>query len=261
MKIWEKHALSVAFSLILILNLCSVCTALTTHWDTTNGDWCTAANWDEGLPASDVHCAIAGDLDGAGPTIASGCTAAAQRLRGPGRNPGDDVTLTITGGSLTTTSFWRICQDGGKGVVNMSGGTVVVNNTLYIPYVDEAATRDADFNLSGGSVTVDGFEINTGGLMDITGGTLIIDGDVRSTINGYITANKLISSTGTLDVDYNVTNSGKTTVTYVAPDTTAPTPDPTSPPTTGATARRGPRVLAVPASRHRSACPGTRPST
>ena len=74
----------------------------------------------------------------------------------------------------------------------------------------------AEVNLDGGTIIVDGVLTMTAtGSMDITGGTLIVDGDVTSTINTYI-SNIWITAydrTGTINMDYDDTNSGKTTLT------------------------------------------------
>ena len=73
-----------------------------------------------------------------------------------------------------------------------------------------------DVFLNGGTLTCNGtFAMTSGAAMDITAGTLIVNGDVRTNIttyinNGWITA---YGGTGTLNMDYNVTTPGKTTVT------------------------------------------------
>jgi hypothetical protein len=56
--------------------------------------------------------------------------------------------------------------------------------------------------------------------MNIRSGTVLLSGDQTSAVNGYI-ASGLIAAyggAGTLSVDYNVTTSGKTTITAVEPN-------------------------------------------
>jgi hypothetical protein len=55
--------------------------------------------------------------------------------------------------------------------------------------------------------------------MNISTGTLIVNGDVTSTINQYISNGWITAygGSGSLNVDYNVTNPGKTTVTATPP--------------------------------------------
>jgi hypothetical protein len=69
----------------------------------------------------------------------------------------------------------------------------------------------------------------SGAAMDITGGTLIVSGDVTSTINTYISNGWLTAydGSGTLNVDYGITNPGKTTVTASTPEK-ASYPNPTN---------------------------------
>ena len=57
--------------------------------------------------------------------------------------------------------------------------------------------------------------MTSAGSLDLTGGTLIVNGDVTSTINGYISSGWITAygGSGTLHVDYNTSTPGKTTVT------------------------------------------------
>jgi len=72
--------------------------------------------------------------------------------------------------------------------------------------------------------------MSAGATMDITGGTLIVNGDVTSAINGYITSGWLTGYGGsvTLAADYNITNPGKTTVTAQSSSEKASYPSPSN---------------------------------
>ena len=115
---------------------------------------------------------------------------------------GDDIsvgregegTLNITGGTITVGNLRIGDRATGTGVVNLDGGTIIINNNLRM-------------RIESGSV----------GTMDVKAGTLLIDGDSLSTVqgfidNGWITA---YDGNGTLQLDYNVTNEGQTTLTAV----------------------------------------------
>ncbi len=101
--------------------------------------------------------------------------------------------FTITGGTINSSAIF-VAQGMGTGRFNIYGGTVNISVFLGI--------EDSGYG--------DGF-------VDITKGTLIIDGDQRSFINEYL-GNGLLGAYGgdpraTVNVDYGKTNWGKTTVT------------------------------------------------
>ena len=60
--------------------------------------------------------------------------------------------------------------------------------------------------------------MTTNGRIDITAGTLIVNGDARTQINGYVSSGWFTAygGTGTLNMDYDAINPGKTTVTASA---------------------------------------------
>jgi hypothetical protein len=112
--------------------------------------------------------------------------------------------MQITGGTVNVATTFGIAQGGGTGDVFLDGGT-----------------------LSAGALN-----ITSSGWMDITEGTLIVNGDARTTINGYISSGWITGygGIGTMSVDYNVTNPGKTTVTsaITVPPTKATGPNPSN---------------------------------
>lgn len=86
-----------------------------------------------------------------------------------------------------------------------------------------SSARAGQLYLHGGTVNMgsDGLEMSDTGLIDITEGTLTLEGDVREQIeqlsgSGQITA---YGGAGHFDMDYDLRNVGMTTVTAVAPVT------------------------------------------
>jgi alpha-glucuronidase len=125
----------------------------------------------------------------------------------------------------------------GNGTLVMMNGTLNVVGTLDIPSsTNNPSIGVGLLQLFGGTITAADLAMRTGtypgtGTMDVTGGTLITTGNDTATIQGYITNGWITAygGVGTLQLDYNIRNSGKTTLTAVEEeeeDTTAPTPDP-----------------------------------
>jgi hypothetical protein len=186
-----------------------------------------------------------------GPLISGAATALEVRLGGPGGGT-ITTTLRITaGGSLTTTNWLMAGVDSPSvrsGSIDMTGGTVVLgtgtreNGHLYIAHsfagtkgflkisggtidvgglfsIANGAGTTGQVELLGGTITANSFQMAAGGptavaSMDITQGMLIINGDQTALINTYIGNGWLTAygGSGSVEVDYNITNSGKTTV-------------------------------------------------
>jgi hypothetical protein len=94
----------------------------------------------------------------------------------------------------------------------MTGGTITVARDLEMP--DEAGST-AEVNLSGGTISLgDDLSMEEGGLLDITAGTMIIAGDAVSAVQGYIDNGWITAygGNGTVQLDYDVTNEGQTTL-------------------------------------------------
>jgi len=78
-------------------------------------------------------------------------------------------------------------------------------------------------SLDGGTIDIGAWlEMGANGLIDITGGTLIIEGDrisdgVERSIMAFIDDGRIAGygGAGTLNVNYDITNPGKTTLTAV----------------------------------------------
>jgi hypothetical protein len=213
----------------------------------SDGDWNIAANWSPAqIPNSTSERAIIPIA--AGPVFSVGRTATAWRVLMQGTNG----TITMDGGTLTTNDYLDIgygasdsgtltvnsgtidvntvayCGRAGTATLNMSGGAINIASTFYVA---RDSTSTGNVNLSGGTINCSALFIGLNGgsgLINITAsGTLIIDGDATATVNNYVTGGKIksYSGAGTVLFDYNITTTGKTTVT-ASPPTKAGAPSP-----------------------------------
>jgi hypothetical protein len=208
-------------------------------WNNGGGDrlWRNGSNWSGGIPTTADKAAVRGNYSANGPIIDSSTTAVANLVViGDWSSASDKVEMT--GGTLSTTG-WIILGYGasnegtfivsggtttcnshmdlgfkGAGHMTMTGGTVTVSGTFGISLDNDGlGTSSGDLQLDGGTITCGSFIMKSGGTLDITGGTLIVNGDVRSTINGYVTNGWITAygGAGILNVDI-TSNPGKTTV-------------------------------------------------
>ena len=220
------------FTLVFVVTLAGNCFAAT--WDDGGSGhlWSTGANWSgNSVPGSGEDVFINTGLAN-GPVIDSTVAAVAGVIRMGGggttdnititggtlnsnhlilgEGGGSDVTMDMSGGSLSIASLWA--GNNGDGTFTMTGGTIVITGEQL--YVSRFGTGQGYVHIDGGTITSPGLHM-AGGLLDITGGTLILNGDVRGTIgtyqgNGWITA---YSDRGSIVCTYNTPNPGKTTVT------------------------------------------------
>jgi len=227
----------------LSLLLSSVVDAADIQWTDLGPDhlWSTPANWDLGtVPTSadevriDVPAAVAPN----GPVIQEGIAAEA---KGIFTEAAGESTLTMTGGSLviadyiwwgdgpnsfpiwtlsggtvTVTNEFELGWGGGGGTLIMSGGTVSVGDAV----IPTASGAFGKLFLNGGTYSVTkpgGLKVNNRGQIDITAGTLVVEGDETVKVNDLITAGQITAhgGSGKLKVDYNQSNPGKTTVTAI----------------------------------------------
>ncbi len=195
--------------------------------------WSTPGNWSPQNVPTALDSASIDTPDNTHCEIQDGITAECETLRVG--NSAFTTNLDISGGSLTAAgayvgvdSFsghgilnisgglfssgalqigWR-----GTGTLNMTGGIVELSDNLIVP----GLTGSGTVNLNGGTIYASDLRLTSdSGLLDITTGTLVLDGDDTEIIqtnidNGRLTA---YGGQGTLNVDYDVTNPGKTTVT------------------------------------------------
>ena len=239
--------------LVLMLTIAGNALAVDINWTNGNGNrlWTTAANWSGSVIPTTADKAAIRNSAVSGPIINTGMAAvAAQVVVGDWSSTSD--TLDITGGSLTTGSWFTVgYSTANNGTLTMSGGTINAGSSLYIGRagtgtlnmtggtinvttgfaIAQVAGGVGDVFLDGGTISCGSFAMTSGGAMDITTGTLIVNGDVTSTINGYITGGQITGygGAGTVNVSYNTPNAGKTTVTATgggSPPSAATNPSP-----------------------------------
>jgi glycoprotein endo-alpha-1,2-mannosidase len=242
----NKHIKKIYGCLISVaLLLCAAINTYAADKDWTNGAgdrlWRTAGNWSGGIPTINDKAGIRNNFAVNGPIIDSGTVAEANQIvLGDWSSTSD--SLEITGGTLTvkewfisgyygsnsgtiTISSGTVNVGGnffvghnGTGTLNMTGGTITVGSTFGIA---QQVGGMGDVRLEGGTISCGSLNMTSGGAMDITTGTLIVNGDSVMKINGYISSGWITAygGSGTVNVDYDVTNPGKTTV---AASTTPP---------------------------------------
>ena len=243
-------------SLVLLLGMVVNASAADRNWTNGNGNrlWTTAANWSGSVVPTIADKAAIRNQAISGPIIQSGMAAVANQIVVGDWSSTND-TITMTGGTLTTsgTSCWVILGYGAanKGTITMSGGTATLGDNFYVGFsgkgylqmtggtitvglvfgIAQNTGSIADVNLYGGTITCSTFNMTSGGGLDITTGTLIVNGDVTTLITTYIN-NAWITAyggTGVVNVSYNTPNVGKTTVTASTgggPPGQAATPNP-----------------------------------
>jgi T5SS/PEP-CTERM-associated repeat protein len=234
----------------MLMGLVGNVSAINVYWDDgapADHLWSSAANWaGDVLPAAvddayfDANPALPrAVLDATIPNVTVKKVWVGNTMRGD---------LLINGGAnLTTTSDMNIAYaanstgvvtiDGSNTIVSVGAGLkvgrygngtlVMMNGTLnVVGKLDIPATTNNPsigvglLQLFGGTITAADLAMRTGtypgtGTMDITGGKLITTGDDTVTIQGYITNGWITAygGLGTVLMDYDVSNSGKTTLT------------------------------------------------
>jgi hypothetical protein len=198
--------------------------------------WSNPDNWDGDLVPTDVNAV---SIDSPANTlciIEEGIEAVCETLRVG--NGGATTYLKITGGSLTAAGAYIGVDDKnghgvlnisgglfatgglqvgweGTGTVNMTGGVIQLSNDLEVP----GRTGTGTVNLKGGIIYASDLQLTSDeGLLDITVGTLILDGNDIEAIQKYLNDKWLTAydGQGKINMDYDVTNEGKTTVTATA---------------------------------------------
>jgi len=228
-------------SFVLALSLVGDVQALDMTWSDTTGDhlWSTPQNWDSGTVPTSADYPRIGLL--IGPTIAN--EGAMATTLGLGFGGSSVTTMTVDGGTLAITTYFQLglsngcdatCDmisgaitaghilvgDRGSGTLNMTGGTITDNGLFRIGH---HPTSIGHVNLYGGIINAKTFDMRgkagSVGTMDLrAAGTLIIDGNNVSAVQGYIDSGWITayggrSAADTLHLDYDFTNEGKTTLT------------------------------------------------
>jgi hypothetical protein len=116
-----------------------------------------------------------------------------------GFNPGSDGTLILNGGTVSVTGMFGLGWNGGKGTVQVNGGTL---------------------NLSQWSASNPGSIVGASRL-DIGAGTVVINGNHVSSVSNFISSGKITGYGGTGTVS-NYFNGGANTTTLTATPATEP---------------------------------------
>ena len=125
--------------------------------------------------------------------------------------------INMSGGVVNVGGHLRIGDGGGvnaSGMLNMAGGTINLAEELQIPGKVWTPPGQGTLHLHGGTINCKSLLMDTDGLIDVTGGMLVIDGNEVTVVNGYI-ANHWVTASeagSKLRVKYD-TIAGKTTVT------------------------------------------------
>ena len=230
------------FSLIIVSVLAGNSPAVQRTWNDNGPDslWGTPGNWSgntlptlkdmakiDRLPGPTVagHGAEADNIPvGTGSstgalTIAGGTLTTARWLI-VGYGPGSNGTLNMESGTINVGTHLYVGFDG-QGTLKMTSGTITVTDLLEIPKKD---TGTGHVDLHGGVISTRIFYMrSTGsvGTLDITAGKLIVNGDVRDAVqgyidNGWITAYREYPRPGRVEIAYDA-ETNKTTLSGVHP--------------------------------------------
>lgn len=210
-----------------------------------DADWNTAANWStDVIPNAGDRVFM--DVEGETILVKAGDFVSPRKIIGPCENSIGTIELVVEG-ELNNDSYWYMGSEvGGEGVLTINGGTVNtrdlvvaggnsysgtvnVNSGLLNIYGNVGgtgayfgsdpssgiSTGDARINLVGGILQLALLNsMGSNAIIDISYGQIILDGDQRSLVNGYVLANKIkaFDGDGQILVDYDLINVGKTTV-------------------------------------------------
>ncbi len=227
-------------SFVLALSLVGNVQAQDATWTDAEGDhlWSTPGNWSEfptpahwakvrnGLPGPTIagEGAVArrvhvGYSEGGALTVDGGTLVISADDLLLGKN-GGSATLTMISGTITIGRDLEVAG-GDPGIINMTGGTIIVGDDFEIPESQDDVDSIAEVNLDGGTIILDGsyegdshLRMYPRGTLNITTGTLIIDANVVSAVQGYIDNGWITAygGDGTVQLDYDVTNEGQTTL-------------------------------------------------
>jgi len=193
--------------------------------------WNNTDNWNGGSVPDDSSTGASFNREGTEVEIASGVNAVCKGFM-LGMY-GVTNSAKISGGNLSCSwlDVGRVNQNGGNGSLEITDGNITVSGTVKIPtqfstMVDEDKMGVGHVDLLGGTLSCGTFymgnrQVGDGGgigTMEITHGTLIVNGNRTSLLQGYINSGwvTFYGSGEDYELDYGVRNSGKTTLTAIS---------------------------------------------
>jgi hypothetical protein len=224
-------------AVVLMLSLVLDVQAVETHWTDAGLDqlFGTPENWNTGAAPTaadhmfvdapdETHCIVPEGVEGQCDTLRVGNSTNTTNLDIAGGtftvkggcyigvdNPGGHGILNVSGGLFKSPDMNLGLK--ATGTLNMTGGIVELGWDLKIP--SNSGTGRA--NLNGGILKALNLSLTSDlGSVDMTTGTMILDGNDIPTLQGYIDDGRLTAYDGfggTFKMDYDITNEGKTTVT------------------------------------------------
>ena len=244
---------------VLVLGLAGSASALTDYvWiGPDGGDWNTATNWNGGVVPSGAPAAqergifnVAGGplIDStdavtswitemlAGDIVFDGGTWTGVQFE-VGVATGTPATVTMNDGAMNAGNLFVGLAGAGYGTVDVYDGQINCSAWLGIAW---QGTESGYLNLYGGTVTAALFDIAGAGArnnftynpakakVDIHNGVLHVSGDVTGNINQWIANGNIVAfgDTGTVQVDFDQTLAGYTTVTAIQTVVNLPTRNP-----------------------------------
>ncbi len=116
-------------------------------------------------------------------------------IMGDTTNPTSTIVFNFYSGSLTTGTDATLISSSNikNGTLNMFDGSLILEGTLTVG----AANTEGRINLSGGTISGATNLVLNGSAsgaanIDITGGKLIFNGDLRTAIDGYVTSGRIL---------------------------------------------------------------------
>ena len=216
---------------IILLNVVSISSAVTyIVWDNQAGDadWNNGLNWNTDTVPPNNSGYYARVNISTGPVVTIGQTANVYRIYLDGAGNG---TLTVNDGIVNVSSHIYVAPTAvDRGTLNVSGGTLNIASTATL-YIGRDAGSIGTVNLSGGTIYAGGLSMRYSdgtGTINISGdGKIVLDGDDTAIIEPYITDGWITGygGKGTVHYDYNISNSGKTTIwATISNNATSPKP-------------------------------------
>ena len=227
-------------AVVLVLSLVVDVRAVETHWTDNGPDqlYSTPENWNTLAAPTAADDMFVDRPEGTHCVLPEGVTGQCGTLRVG--NAGFTTNLDIAGGTFKANggSYIGVDNPAGHGILNvssglfaaadmnlglratgtlnMTGGVIELGWDLKIPGNSGTGTA----NLNGGTLYALNLNLTSAlGFMDITAGTMVLVDDDRATLQRYINDRRLTAydGQGTIHMDYDVTNPGKTTVTASHP--------------------------------------------